>query len=254
MGGAARRPGGKDRASPAGVSRAGRALLRPDGEALTRPALSAVLFDWDGTLVDSAEASYRCYARLFPSFGIRFDRARFEETYSPDWHRTYALVGLPEQSWSQADACWLELYDEEEPRMLPGAAEAVARLKQGGLALAVVTSGSRSRVERELAQFRLGAFFEALVCAEDSARKKPHPEPLRLGLERLGVPSERAACVGDSPEDVEMARAAGVFSVGVPGGFPNREALKSARPDLWAAGLSEAVGQLLSLAGRDEAP
>ena len=51
-----------------------------------RPHPVAVLFDWDGTLVDSAEASYRCYVRLFDSYGIGFDRTRFERTYSPNWH------------------------------------------------------------------------------------------------------------------------------------------------------------------------
>jgi HAD superfamily hydrolase (TIGR01509 family) len=157
---------------------------------------------------------------------------------------------LPEGRWSEADARWLELYGDEEPALLPGAAEALARLREGGLALGVVTSGSRARVEGELSRFRLDTIFGTLVCAEDSDRKKPDPEPLRLGLERLAVSARRAACVGDSPEDVEMARAAGVFSVGVPGGFPNRGALRSARPDLWADALSEAAERLLARSGR----
>ena len=210
--------------------------------------LAAVLFDWDGTIVDSAEASYRCYVRLFSGYGIRFDRTVFEATYSPDWHRTYSLVGLPRGSWSEADARWLELYDEEETRPLPEAAEAVERLAAAGLALAVVTSGNRSRVEREVARFGLAHRFRALVCAEDCSRRKPLPDPLELGLSRLGVGASVSACVGDSPEDVEMARAAGVFSVAVPGGFPNREALRSSRPDLWAERLTLAVSALLDRA------
>ena len=91
-------------------------------------------------------------------------------------------------------------------------------------------------------------FFGAVVCSEDCQRRKPDPQPLRLGLGWLGVEAPGAACVGDSPEDVEMARAAGVLSVGVPGGFPNRQALASSRPDLWADVLSEAVEQLLARA------
>ncbi|HEY7111967.1 MAG TPA: HAD family hydrolase [Thermoanaerobaculia bacterium] len=211
--------------------------------------LAAVLFDWDGTLVDSAEASYRCYTRLFSGYDIAFDRAVFEATYSPDWHRTYRLVGLPPERWVEADARWLGLYDEEETRLLPGAAEAIARLTDAGLALGVVTSGSRPRVVREVERFGLTPRFADLVCAEDTARRKPHPEPLRVALGRLGVDSSAAACVGDSPEDVEMARAAGVLSVGVPGGFPNREALRGSNPDFWAAELAEAVEELLARGG-----
>jgi HAD superfamily hydrolase (TIGR01509 family) len=248
VGGAARGSGGEDRAAPAGVSRPGGTALRSDGEAVETPALSAVLFDWDGTLVDSAEASYRTYERLFGSFGIGFDRARFAATYSPDWRRTYRLVGLPLESWNDADARWLELYGEEAPALLPGASEALRRLRDGGLLLGVVTSGSRSRVERELERFGLRELFGALVCAEDCRRRKPDPEPLRMALGRLGAAAPLAACVGDSPEDVEMARAAGVFSVGVPGGFPNREKLRSARPDLWAEALTEAAERLLARA------
>ena len=56
------------------------------------PLLRAVLFDWDGTLSDSAEASFRCYARLFPEYGIPFARHDFQRTYSPDWYRTYTQL------------------------------------------------------------------------------------------------------------------------------------------------------------------
>ena len=217
-----------------------------------RPALRAVLFDWDGTLVDSAEASYRAYVRLFDELAIAFDRARFEETYSPDWHRTYARLGLASERWAAADGRWLELYAEEETRLLPDAAAAVARLAEAGLALAVVTSGSRPRVERELAAFGLSARFAAVVCAEDCARRKPDPAPLSLGLARLGIEPAAAACVGDSPEDVAMAKAAGVFAVGVPGGFPNGAALRAAAPDLLARGLWDAVVRLVAMGRRSD--
>jgi len=70
-----------------------------------------------------------------------------------------------------------------------------------------------------------------------------------VGLERLGVTPDLAAYVGDSPEDVQMARAAGVYAVGVPGGFPNREALQASGPDLLAESLDSAVGALLRRAG-----
>jgi HAD superfamily hydrolase (TIGR01509 family) len=257
VGRAPRGSGGEDRAAKAGLPRTGGTALRPDGEALTGPdspetrilpgGLSAVLFDWDGTLADSAEASFRCYVRLFSGYGITFDRALFGETYSPEWHRTYERLGLDRKCWSEADARWLALYEEEETRPLPGAIETVEQLAEAGLSLAVVTSGSRSRVERELERFGLARRFDAVVCAEDSVRRKPFPDPLELGLERLSIPAARAACVGDSPEDVEMARAAGVLSVAVPGAFPNREALRSARPDLWVDRLGVVAGALLAL-------
>ncbi|MFI5184118.1 MAG: HAD hydrolase-like protein, partial [Vicinamibacteria bacterium] len=64
----------------------------------------AILFDWDGTLVDSAEKSYRCYVQVFSAYGIEYDRDAFERTYSPDWYRTYEAVGVPRERWPEADA------------------------------------------------------------------------------------------------------------------------------------------------------
>jgi len=209
----------------------------------------AVLFDWDGTLVNSSEASYRCYVRLFGSFGIAFERADFERTYSPDWYRTYRAVGLPESDWKKADACWLEHYGAERAELLPGTREALERLRQAGRTLGIVTAGDRERVGGELRDLALASVFSTLVGSGDTAERKPHPASLLLALERLGVPAVDAAYVGDSPEDVQMARAAGVYSVGIPGGFPNRQALEAAAPDALVPDLGAAVDHLLALAG-----
>lgn len=209
------------------------------------PRPAAVLFDWDGTLVDSAEASYRCYVRLFDSYGIGFDRTAFERTYSPNWHRTYEAVGLARERWPEADQRWLEHYCAEETRLVPGARESLRRLEQAGIVQGIVTSGDRSRVARELSALEVEAFFRAVVYGGDARNRKPHPEALLIALERLAVVPGRAAYVGDSPEDVEMARAAGVRAVGVPGGFPNREALAASGPDLLAPDIVSAVNLLL---------
>jgi HAD superfamily hydrolase (TIGR01509 family) len=210
--------------------------------------IRAVLFDWDGTLVDSAEASFRCYAQLFRKFDIVFDREAFERTYSPDWYRTYEGVGLPDERWSEADAMWLSLYAREKCELVSGAAEALRSLSRAGLASGIVTSGSRGRVLPEIHTLGLGDLFQALVFCEDCARKKPDPEALLFALDRLRVVPAEAVYVGDSPEDVLMARAAGVRSVGIAGGFPNRAARAAAAPDLTADSLREAVDAVLRLA------
>jgi HAD superfamily hydrolase (TIGR01509 family) len=208
--------------------------------------LEAVLFDWDGTLADSAEASFRCYVDLFASFGLSFDRDVFQRTYSPNWHRTYEAIGLDRQHWDEADSRWLARYCDEAIQLLPGAEDALVRVRAAGLRQGLVTSGDCVRVTRELESLGVAAFFETVVCAEHIQHRKPHPEGLLIALDRLGLPPKAAAYVGDSPEDVEMARAAGVFAVGIPGGFPNRQALAASWPDLLVPGLREAVQALAS--------
>jgi pyrophosphatase PpaX len=209
------------------------------------PRLQAVLFDWDGTLVNTAEASYRCYEKLFGSYGIAFGRDAFQRTYSPNWHLTYSALGLAEERWAEADARWLEHYGEEEVVLIDGAREALLRVRRAGLRAGIVTSGDRVRVGRELDDLGVASLFEVVVCAEDILYRKPHPEALLLALDKLGVGAAEAVYVGDSPEDVQMAQAAGVMAVGIPGGFPNRDALAAARPEVLEASLTGALDRVL---------
>jgi HAD superfamily hydrolase (TIGR01549 family) len=207
--------------------------------------LRAVLFDWDGTLVDSAELSYRCYVAVFERFGVPFDRAAFARTYSPDWYRTYRTLGLDECHWPEADQMWQSHYATDSAALLPGARACLDRLRDARLTLGVVTSGERERVEREQAALGLTGTFAVMVCGGETPERKPHPAPLLLALGRLGLAASGAAYVGDSPEDVEMARAAGVFAFGIPGAFPNREELARSRPDVMAVSLADAADRLL---------
>jgi HAD superfamily hydrolase (TIGR01509 family) len=137
------------------------------------------------------------------------------------------------------------LYADEVCDLVASAREGLSTLGARGVATGLVTSGSRDRVTRELLRLGLERAFSVVVCSEDVRAKKPHPEALHRALGLLGVSAASAAYVGDSPEDVEMARAAGVYSVGVAGAFPNREALTKAKPDLLAESLLDAVRTLL---------
>jgi HAD superfamily hydrolase (TIGR01549 family) len=207
--------------------------------------LEAILFDWDGTLVNTAEASYRCYEKLFGSYGIAFDRDAFRRTYSPNWHLTYSALGLAEARWAEADARWLQHYCEEEVVLIDGARDALLRVRRAGLRAGIVTSGDRGRVGRELDDLGVASLFEVVVCAEDIVYRKPHPEALFLALDKLGVAAAEAVYVGDSPEDVQMARAAGVLAVGIPGGFPNRDSLAASRPEVLEGTLAGALDHVL---------
>jgi HAD superfamily hydrolase (TIGR01549 family) len=205
------------------------------------PAFRAILFDWDGTLLDSAEATYRCYHRIFASFSITFDRDLFMRTYYPDWHRTYEDLGLAREHWDRADAHWNVLYAEEPPDLIAGALDALRRIHDSGRTLGIVTSGTRDRVLADLDRHGIADLFEVVVCAGDTPERKPHPEPLRFALRRMEVAPGEAAYVGDSPDDIKMARAASVYSIAIPGGFPTRDALLASEPDIVATDLAAAL-------------
>jgi HAD superfamily hydrolase (TIGR01549 family) len=197
---------------------------------VTPVPLRAVIFDWDGTLLDSYSADTSAYLQMFRAMGIRWGIADLERHYSPDWYNVYRAADLPMDRWREADRLWRHFYRSERPRLRPGARDVIEYLRNR-YRLALVTSGSGTRVRGQLRSFGLLGFFEASVYAEEVPRRKPHPAPLQLALRRLGC--EPAACVyvGDAPQDVRMARAAGVFAIGVLKYSPVPERLRAARPD-----------------------
>ena len=148
------------------------------------------------------------------------------------------------------------LHNEEHHNSLigefPGVEDSLARLRKGGVRVAVVTSKRCPSVEMALDTFPgLGEVVDRFVTMEDTAEHKPHPAPLLKGLEFLGnVSPEEAAYVGDSPFDVAAAKAAGVKSVAVSWGAFSEDALREAEPDYLVPDLDSAVDLLLGMAAR----
>jgi len=192
--------------------------------------LRAVLFDWDGTLLDSYHADAQAYLQMFRTLGIPWGLRELERHYSPDWHQVYRAAGIPKERWAEADRLWRASYRSQRP-VLQYSANRVVHLLARGYRLGLVTSGSGVRVRTQLRAFGLDRLFPVLVFGDQVPRRKPHPAALRLALRLIGV--EPAACVyvGDAPEDVVMARRAGVAAVGVVGHSPVPQRLRASRPD-----------------------
>src|SRR5215217_3322904 len=130
----------------------------------------------------------------------------------------------------------------------PGVEESLARLGSAGIKVAVVTSKRRLSVEMALKNFPgLRNVVDRFVTLEDTTEHKPNPEPLLRALELLGVSKERAAYVGDSPFDVEAAKAAGLASVAVSWGAFSEDRLREAEPDHLVTDIRSAVDVLLTL-------
>ena len=154
-------------------------------------------------------------------FGIPMSRARFRETYSPDWRSRYRELGIPEDGWEEASRLWSSGMLAARPRAFPWVRRAVRSLSRRGVRIALVTASDRTFVERGMPALNLAGAFEHVVCAEDVDRQKPHPEGLHLALDALGVDAPDAVYVGDTITDLEMARAAGVTFVPIGGTTPD---------------------------------
>jgi len=198
-----------------------------------------LLFDWDGTLADSAGLGLIAFQKTFAQLGFAFPLDVYEAAYSPNWYSTYEALGLPKEQWQQADDLWLQHYGEETAELIDGVAETILDLRARGYRLGVVTSGSKSRVSREIEQSALKTSFEVVICNEHIQQKKPHPEGLLLALEKLNTTRELAAYVGDAPEDIQMGKTAQVLTVGVRSTYPSSKRLRAAAPDIYLESLTE---------------
>jgi len=202
-------------------------------------SIRALLFDWDGTLADSAHLGLVAFEKTFDELGLIFPRDVYENTYSPNWYFLYEALGLPKDKWQIADETWLRHYGEETAQLVEGAADTLLDLHRKGYRLGVVSSGSESRVCREIAQSSLASVFETVICNEHISNKKPHPEGLEIALERLRARPEESAYVGDAPEDIEMGKRARVLTVAVRSNYPSSARLLSSEPDIYLKSLSE---------------
>lgn len=203
------------------------------------PPITTLLFDWDGTLVDSAQLGLTAFERSFAALGVGFDHEVYRAVYSPNWYSVYEAMGLPKDKWQQADDLWIQHYGEQIALPVAGAQETIQKLKRKGYRLGVVSSGTECRVVREISQLGLESFFETIICNEQMVEKKPHPEGLETALSLLGCARDATAYVGDSPEDIEMGKRANIFTVGVRSDYPTSWKLKSHNPDIFIESLSE---------------
>ena len=167
-------------------------------------SIEGVLFDWDGTLINSYRADASAYLAMFKELEISWGIEELEKNYSPNWYEVYRAAGLPRRRWADADRAWRAHYAKHRPKLIAGARRVLANLG-GAHPLGLVTSGDRDRVTRQLREFRLTTLFAARVCSGDTLRKKPHPDPLRMAMRQMKLdPSawpcrRRATGCGDGP-------------------------------------------------------
>jgi pyrophosphatase PpaX len=206
----------------------------------------AVLFDLDGTLIDSGAAILASFHHATETvLGRRFaDDVVMASVGGHGIHRQMAAFD-PERVDELVDAYRahnLDLY--RQIRLFPGIDAVLERLRDDGRKLGVVTVKSRVTVELTFRLLPLGSFFETVVTGDDVERHKPEPDALLLALERLGGEPGSAAYVGDSPFDVQAAEAAGMGAIAVTwGGIHGRERLEPEQPDA----LVDRPGELLGV-------
>jgi phosphoglycolate phosphatase len=185
-----------------------------------KPGFAAVVWDLDGTLVDSAADIATSLNRLLAEQGLPVlddDRVR---SMIGEGVATLIRRGLAVHDMTPADATldalvqrFLKIYSEVatvSTRLFPGVREALQSLSDAGVRQAICTNKPEAITRQVLAGLDIAGYFDVVVGGDTLPRNKPDPLPLRTVLGRLGASSEQALMVGDSAIDVVMAHATGV--------------------------------------------
>ena len=196
---------------------------------------TAILFDLDGTLIDSIELILGSKRHAFTGFAGRAPsdeewRARIGRPLLT-MLREYADEAEADRLLHRFRAYQLEHHDRLV-RPYDGIVETVRRLADAGHPMALVTSKGDRLAEKALVHVGLDQLIPTIVGCDTCMNHKPHPEPVERALALLGVPAGRALFVGDSPHDVESGRAAGVTTVGVTWGAFTRDELERSGADV----------------------
>jgi pyrophosphatase PpaX len=176
-----------------------------------------VLFDLDGTVIDSGAiilASMRHAAETVVG-GEWTDGELMKAVGGPGLEAQ--MVALDPDRVDELVRVYREhnepLHDQLESCV--GMEDVLATLKERGYRLGIVTAKRRVTVDLAFARLPLEHLFETVVGGDETEQHKPHPAPLLLALERLGASPQDAAYVGDSPFDMQAAKAAGLYAIGV---------------------------------------
>src|ERR1700689_2989502 len=113
--------------------------------AARKKTIQGVLFDWDGTLINSYSADSSAYLAMFKEMGVGWGLDELAEHYSPNWYDVYRAAGLVERHWDAADLAWRKHYALHRPKMMRGARKILSTVGRQ-YKLGLVTSGDRDRV------------------------------------------------------------------------------------------------------------
>ena len=193
-----------------------------------------LVFDWDGTLMDSAAHIASALQAAFRDLGLPVpsrEAARHVIGLGLEDAMTYLNPGMQRHRYQEVAERYRVhfLAGDADVELFPLVSEGILSLNQEGFLMAVATGKSRRGLDRSLNATGLTAYFHASRCA-DEGFPKPHPDMLQVIMQTLGAEAQRTLMIGDTTHDLQMAQNAGVAAVGVCYGAHSHGNLQSMNP------------------------
>lgn len=215
---------------------------------------SGVIWDVDGTLVDTAELHFQAWVELTRQIGQPFTRADFAATFG--WRNPEIIPKLFGTHWTDDQVAELgnrkeRLYRAAAERgveLLPGALPLIEALHAAGFHQAVGSSAPRANLELILRLTGIAGYLPATVAMEDTRRGKPDPEVFLSAAAKMGVPPQQCVVFEDAPVGVQAAKAGGMKCIAVNFGAHHSAAtLREAGADRVVKSLREASVEIVNL-------
>jgi HAD superfamily hydrolase (TIGR01509 family) len=214
--------------------------------------VEAILFDLDGTIIDSVEIYYKIVWVVLDKLHLprvstkQIQKANRDGTFL--WEKLFPAAmfsdhpQLKDEAWAIARQISPKMFNGQI-KLLPGAKEVLQQISAKGFKIAVVTSTPRQNMEAKLKPLKESGILhllEEIITADDTVKKKPAADPLLECSKRLAVETEKCVYVGDTQIDIRAGKAAGTVTIGVLTGFDDHEMLKREHPDA----IIESLGNL----------
>lgn len=210
---------------------------------------AAVIFDLDGTLIDSIEVYYQDLREIFHRMGLppaskedvlkvmRFGLSPWESLIPGDIPNREEFI---QRCIAIDREIWPTIY-QQEARLFPGSYSTIEFLAQKEIKIGIVTSGWQedNEINQLLSKEGLTPYIDAIIMKHDTPLPKPAPDPILFCLERLAVEPAFSVYVGDAPDDIRAGKAAEVRTAAVLSGVGTLETLQSLNPDWVIQGVEE---------------
>ncbi|CAM3179536.1 pyrophosphatase PpaX [Filibacter tadaridae] len=203
--------------------------------------ITTLLFDFDGTLLDTNELIIQTFQHVLGNhYPGKYERIDILKFLGPTLQESFDSINPAKTADLIAEyRAWNSSMHDELASEFDGVSETLNLLKVAGVKMAVVSTKRKDMVMRGIHLINAEGIFDEVICMDDVAKTKPDPEPILLALERLGATKEESLMIGDNYHDIEGGQNAGVRTAGVAWSAKGESFLQSYKPDYMLQHISD---------------
>lgn len=215
---------------------------KTEGEENSDMSINTILFDLDGTLLDTNELIQKSFEYTFEYFGYSFTKEEILQFNGPPLMKTFSEIN-PDLAEEMVKVYRKHNHENHTKyvKLFPNVRETLEVLKKNGKNLAIVTAKMRSGVELGLELTKIKDYFDAIVTIDDVKNPKPHPEPVLKAMSELDGEREESIMVGDNYHDIESGKNAGIKTVGVAWSLKGEDYLRQFQPTYMIDDMKELI-------------